>query len=101
MPAVDRSQYVLPVDNDIVLLECKTAFEALTSKEKQYAHHLAQGSWYGALICLFQTSPESPAIFVLLQKLFRKQSASELKQAALAQGVSDEEFQVHELYSIT
>ena len=42
----------------------------------------------------FQTSPESPGIFVLLQKLFRGQSAAALKQAAEAPGLSEDEFKV-------
>ena len=41
-----------------------------------------------------QTSPESPGIFLLLQKLFSAQSVEEVKNVALQQGFTDEELQV-------
>lgn len=43
---------------------------------------------------LFQTSPESPGIYLLLHKLFRSQSIEELQSAAEAQGVTKDEFHV-------
>jgi hypothetical protein len=44
---------------------------------------------------MFQTSPESPLVFVLLRKLFSAQPVSELKKAALGdQAVTVDEFQV-------
>ena len=52
--AVDRSQYVLPNDTGICVLDCKTAFEGLTDKEKLYAHYISQAAWHGSLICLLQ-----------------------------------------------
>ena len=54
MSSVDLRQYTLPSDTGICFLECNTAFNALTDKEKLYAHYLSQGSWYGSLICLYQ-----------------------------------------------
>lgn len=42
----------------------------------------------------FQTSPESPGIYLLLHKLFRSQSIEELQSAAEAQGVTKDEFHV-------
>ena len=47
----------------------------------------AQASFEGSLICLFQTSPESPLIFVLLQRLFASQPIDQLKDSAKAAGV--------------
>ena len=49
-----NSQFILPNDTGICLLDCKTAFSGLTTKEKNYAHYLGQASWYGSLICLYQ-----------------------------------------------
>lgn len=44
---------------------------------------------------LLQTSPESADIFVLLQRIFRKQTPEQLEQVAKAAGLSSEEYQVH------
>ncbi|XP_066279267.1 dipeptidyl peptidase 3-like isoform X1 [Branchiostoma lanceolatum] len=97
----DQSQYVLPTDSPVALLDCKAAFGLLTDREKLYAHYLSQASWYGGLIVLLQTSPESPGIFVLLQKLFQAQSPKQLEQAATAapDGPSEEEFQALMVYA--
>lgn len=50
---------------------------------------------YGGLAVLLQTSPESADIFVMLQRIFRKQTPSTLAQVATAAGLSSEEYQVH------
>ena len=63
-------------------LECKVAFENLTNKEKLYAHYLSRASFEGGLIVLFQTSPESVPIFLLLQALFSGQSVQNFKTAS-------------------
>lgn len=92
----DFSQYTISREIDINLLDCKTAFSGLTGKEKLYAHYLCRASWEGALICLLQTSPESPGIFLLLQELFHAESVEGLKERALLceNGPSKEEFEV-------
>ncbi|ELT96112.1 hypothetical protein CAPTEDRAFT_110850, partial [Capitella teleta] len=99
MSDFDPSRFLIPNDVGFCLLECKTAFEALTPREKQYSHYLAQASFAGSLICLFQTSPESPGIFLLLQKLFRHQTVDELQKLAEEQGWSDQEFQAFVVYA--
>lgn len=92
----DLSQYIISREIDINILDCRTAFAGLTEKEKLYAHYLCRASWDGALICLLQTSPESPGIFLLLQELFHAESVQELKERALLSenGPSQEEFEV-------
>ncbi|XP_070578955.1 dipeptidyl peptidase 3-like [Ptychodera flava] len=89
------SQFVIPNGVPVANLDCKVAFEGLTEKEKLYAHFLAQGSWEGGLIVLFQTSAESPTIFMLLQKLFKAQKVSELEEASLKadNGPTKEDFE--------
>ena len=45
--------------------------------------------------CWFQTSPEAPGIFILLQKLFRSQSLESLKDVALSKcGFTEDDFKV-------
>ena len=54
MAEVDMTYFVLPNEQPVVPLECRTAFENLSNKEKCYAHHLSKASWYGGLIVLLQ-----------------------------------------------
>lgn len=75
----------------VVQLDASTAFKNLTHEEKTYAHHLSKASWFGSLAVLFQTSPESPLIFVLFRSLFTHQSVDELKQVALKDAKMTEE----------
>uniref|UniRef100_A0A8C2B1J1 Dipeptidyl peptidase 3 n=1 Tax=Cyprinus carpio TaxID=7962 RepID=A0A8C2B1J1_CYPCA len=88
------SQYYLPNDIGISALDCRVAFRLLSPKEQMYAHYLSRASWYGGLIVLIQTSPESANIYVLLQKIFRLQAPQQLEAAATAAGLSAEEYQV-------
>ena len=92
----DFSQYIISREVDINLLDCRTAFSGLTEKEKFYAHYLCRASWDGAFICLLQTSPESPGIFLLLHQLFHGETVEELKERSLSSenGPSQEEFEV-------
>lgn len=46
---------------------------------------------------LLQTSPESADIFVLLQRIFRKETPAQLEQVATAVGLSAEEYKVNRL----
>ncbi|XP_033735100.1 dipeptidyl peptidase 3-like [Pecten maximus] len=96
----DISQYVMPNDTGLCLLDCSDAFGNLTDREKLYAHYISQASWYGGLIVLVQTSPESPGIFLLLQKVFRGQTIDQLKEAVTKDGsLTDNQFQAVLIYA--
>ena len=95
----DISLYTLPNNQPVVFLECTTAFNALTPKEKLYAHYLSKATWNGTLITFIQTSPESPLLFTLLHKIFLAETIESLKTSALAVGVSEDEFTVSVLFS--
>uniref|UniRef100_A0A8C6TME1 Dipeptidyl peptidase 3 n=1 Tax=Neogobius melanostomus TaxID=47308 RepID=A0A8C6TME1_9GOBI len=77
------SQYYLPNDTGISSLDCGEAFRLLSPQEKKYAHYLSRAAWYGGLVVLMQTSPESPNIFVLLQKVLEKRNSVFIFQAFL------------------
>lgn len=92
----DFSQYIISREVDINLLNCDSAFSGLTEKEKLYAHYLCRASWEGSLICLLQTSPESPGIFLLLQNLFHAEPIEKLVERLLRieNGPSKDEVEV-------
>ncbi|KAL5008870.1 hypothetical protein ScPMuIL_014451 [Solemya velum] len=90
----DISQYVLPNDIGVCLLDCETAFNALTPHERLYSHYLSQACWYGGLIVLIQ----SPGIYILIQKIFRSQPVEDLQKKALQNGLSEDEFQAFIVY---
>nr|XP_060614608.1 dipeptidyl peptidase 3 [Anolis sagrei ordinatus] len=93
------SQYVLPNDIGIATLDCAEAFRLLSPEERLYAHYLSRACWYGGLVVLLQTSPESPAIYALISRLFRTQDPTDLGETAHALGLSDEEYQAFLVYA--
>ncbi|KAF7206239.1 dipeptidyl peptidase 3 [Nothobranchius furzeri] len=93
------SLYYLPNDIGVSALNCSEAFRLLSPQEKMYAHYLSRATWYGGLIVLLQTSPESADIFVLLQRIFRKQTPEQLELVAKAAGLSSDEYQAFLVYA--
>ncbi|CAG11740.1 unnamed protein product, partial [Tetraodon nigroviridis] len=93
------SQYYLPNDVGVSALDCAEAFRLLSPQEKMYAHYMSRAAWYGGLAVLLQTSPESADIFVLLQRIFRKQTPAQLEPVATAAGLSPEEYQAFLVYA--
>uniref|UniRef100_A0A8C8X463 Dipeptidyl peptidase 3 n=1 Tax=Panthera leo TaxID=9689 RepID=A0A8C8X463_PANLE len=93
------AQYILPNDIGVSSLDCREAFRLLSPTERLYAHHLSRAAWYGGLAVLLQTSPEAPYIYALLSRLFRAQDPDQLRQHALAEGLTEEEYQAFLVYA--
>ncbi|XP_008820495.1 dipeptidyl peptidase 3 isoform X1 [Nannospalax galili] len=93
------TQYILPNDIGVSSLDCREAFRLLSPTERLYAHHLSRAAWYGGLAVLLQTSPEAPYIYSLLSRLFRAQDPDQLRQHALAEGLTEEEYQAFLVYA--
>uniref|UniRef100_A0A8C9B024 Dipeptidyl peptidase 3 n=1 Tax=Prolemur simus TaxID=1328070 RepID=A0A8C9B024_PROSS len=93
------TQYILPNDIGVSSLDCREAFRLLSPTERLYAHHLSRAAWYGGLAVLLQTSPEAPYIYALLSRLFRAQNPDQLRQHALAEGLTEEEYQAFLVYA--
>lgn len=96
--AETRAQFVLPDDQPVLRLDADTAFQALTTTEKLYSHYLSRASWYGGLVVLYQTSPESPQIFRLIHSINTAQDVESLKETATAAGLSDVELNAYLIY---
>lgn len=71
------SHKLYPNDTPFQILDCEFAFKNLTKPEKLYAHYVSRASWEGQFITMFQTSPESPLIFIFFDKLFRSKPTIE------------------------
>jgi dipeptidyl-peptidase-3 len=70
-------------------LSCSVAFNALSTREKLYTHYLAKACWAGSPIVFEQVSPESPALLKLLNLVFSRNSADEIREIS---GVDAQEF---------
>lgn len=54
----------------IINIDFCESLEQLTEEEKNYLYYLTQACWTGQIIDLFQTSYESPALFMIFQMFF-------------------------------
>ena len=71
-------------------LDFKESFEQLSEEEKNYLYYLSKACWAGQPIVLFQTSYESPALFMIFQLYFSSFSEfSEIKTILLKNNISD------------
>ncbi|KAL8947932.1 MAG: hypothetical protein Q9222_005835 [Ikaeria aurantiellina] len=86
------AQYYADQPPTIVRLAIAPHFEALTDKEKLYAHHISRAAFLGTRIVLRQVSPESEAIFDFIVALYHSCNGdwSKLREKA---GINDQHLQ--------
>ncbi|KAF2274541.1 dipeptidyl-peptidase III [Westerdykella ornata] len=87
-------QYLADSPPTIVPLAIKPHFEALTDKEKLYAHHISVASHAGTRIVLRQVSPESEPIYDFILTL-HKHCGGDYDKLARSAGFNKEELQAY------
>ena len=76
--------------NSIQNISFKDSFEQLSDEEKNYIYYLSKACWAGQPIVLFQTSYESPALFIIFQTFFSSFAEfSEIKSCLLKKNITD------------
>ena len=76
--------------NSIQNISFKDSFEQLSEEEKNYIYYLSKACWAGQPIVLFQTSYESPALFIIFQTFFSSFAEfSEIKSCLLKKNITD------------
>lgn len=79
----------------IMSIKFKEAFNQLTEQEKLYTYYFSKACWEGAPIVLFQTSYESPALFIIFQTFFNSfVPFEELKKIILTKGRYSDLFKI-------
>ncbi|KEZ44492.1 Dipeptidyl-peptidase III [Scedosporium apiospermum] len=90
MNTEDLKHYLADSPPSVVRLEIEKHFEALSDKQKRYAHYISKAAFAGTRIVLRQISPESEAIYDFILSLHE---ASGGNWASLAEkaGVSEKD----------
>jgi dipeptidyl-peptidase-3 len=90
MSADDLKHFLADAPPSVVRLEIEKHFDALSDKQKRYAHFISRASFAGTRVVLRQVSPESEPIYDLILAL-HKSSQGDWKALQSKAGISDEE----------
>ncbi|OBT90313.1 hypothetical protein VE02_03317 [Pseudogymnoascus sp. 03VT05] len=94
MDAAELANYLADSPPTVVPLEIRKHFEALTPRQKRYAHYISKASFAGTRIILRQVSPESESIYDFILSLHRASiSAGSWSSYATRAGVSAQDLQ--------
>lgn len=83
--------HMVPRKVPYFLLDCQAAFKLISAKERLYAHHMYAASWNGFGAVAQQVSVESKPIFEFFFALFSQNTVAEIKAAAAAAGVAEDD----------
>ncbi|AEO65702.1 uncharacterized protein THITE_67951 [Thermothielavioides terrestris NRRL 8126] len=89
MNAQELTQYLADAPPSVVRLEIEKHFNALSDKQKRYAHFISQASFAGNRIVLRQVSPESESIYDFILALY-KSAGGDWKALAEKAGVDEQ-----------
>ncbi|EJT73442.1 dipeptidyl-peptidase 3 [Gaeumannomyces tritici R3-111a-1] len=89
LSAQELRGYLADSPPSVVRLEIAKHFDALSDKQKRYAHYISRASLAGNRIVLRQVSPEAESIYDLIISL-HKAAAGDWKALGKKAGVSDE-----------
>ncbi|KAI7784069.1 dipeptidyl-peptidase 3 [Diaporthe eres] len=90
MDAKELSSYLADSPPTVVRLEIAKHFDALTDRQKRYAHYISKASFAGQRITLRQVSPESEPIFDFIISL-HKSCNGDWKALGQKAGVAEED----------
>ncbi|KAI5466389.1 peptidase family M49-domain-containing protein [Mariannaea sp. PMI_226] len=90
MNSNDLAHYLADKPPSVVRLEIEKHFNALTDKQKRYAHFISKAAFAGTRIVLRQISPESEPIFDLIVTL-HKSAGGDWNALAKKANVDEEE----------
>ncbi|KAI8059338.1 peptidase family M49 [Gongronella butleri] len=89
-----HNRYLADEKTPFARLEAKPYFEALSPKEKLYAHHMSRAAFEGTRIVMTQTNPAAASIYDLILKLFSTRDGQLVEAQTLQDksGVSPDAF---------
>ncbi|KAG9240713.1 putative dipeptidyl peptidase 3 [Calycina marina] len=90
MNATEIKHFLADSPPSTVNLVIKKHFDALSDKEKRYAHYISKSAFAGTRITLRQVSPESEAVFDFIIELF-KSFNGDWAAAQKKSGIRDED----------
>ena len=79
-------------DTRVQNLEFATAWQHLTTQERNYAYYMLKASWAGAKMVPHQVSYESPALFAIFLAYFKDADFVKLEECAQKAGATKEEW---------
>jgi len=85
------------IESKVLGIFAPEEFSQLTTNEKLYTYHLSRAAWEGCKICFFQSTYESPGLFILFQYIFN-QPINQLKKDCISSGISEDDWNKFCLY---
>ncbi|KAH8675836.1 putative dipeptidylpeptidase III [Xylariales sp. PMI_506] len=99
MDTAELKHYLADAPPSVVRLEIEKHFNALSDKQKRYAHFISRASFAGTRIVLRQVSPESEAIYDFILAL-HKSTSGDWKALQAKAAISDKDLESFLQYAV-